>query len=187
MKKTIVFALALLALIASSGSAQVGIGFTAGYPVGYAFYYQANYHELPDPSPIFWGATVKWKHSSLLIDSGIGFWGAGSVNLSYGYVDLGVSLDLWIFRFGLAGGLDMVNISAPGYPSYAEVGPSVKTSLDLKLGPVTAGASAAFPLDVFLAFLRQEDIISSQKFIRIFAGHVSLNVVYWFGDMNKAQ
>jgi hypothetical protein len=180
MKKAVLFALALLAVIAPAASAELGFGLTAGYPVGYAFYYQANYGGLPDPAPIFWGVTVKWKPSGLLVDSGIGYWDAGSsTSFLYGYLDLGVGLDLWIFRLGLAGGVDVINVSAPGYPSYSAVGLSAKPSLEVRLGPVTVGASMAFPLDIILAVMNQENVMMGDNFLRIFAGHASLYLVYW--------
>jgi hypothetical protein len=188
MKKAMRIVLVLLAVIAAPVSAQVGIGLTAGYPVGYAVFYQENYGMLPDPAPLFWGATVKWKPSGVLLESGLGFWTAGSATLTYGYIDLGAALDLWILRLGIAGGIDVVNASAPGYPSESAIGLSAKPSLDLKLGPVTVGVSMAFPIDIIVSILRQEEggVYAGDNFLRIFAGHASLNVVYWFGSEKKA-
>jgi hypothetical protein len=187
MKKSIMTALALLVLINTLVSAQVGVGLTAGYPVGYAFAYYDEYGELPSPPPIFWGATVKWKPSALLVDSGVGICGIETVYLLYGYVDLGVAFDLWIFRFGLGGGFDMVSLHVPGYPGYSAIGPSARTSLDIKLGPVTVGASVAFPIDIIAAILGQEDLGSDYDILRYFAGHASLNVTYWYGGSPKVR
>jgi hypothetical protein len=188
MKRKIVVALVFLAVIAASASgfsapkpAEIGIGLTAGYPVGYAFYYEANYGGLPEPWPIFMGGTLRWKSGAFVAGLGVSYWPAPGVNLIYGYLDAGFAFDLWIFRFGLGGGVDVVNASVPGYPSYSAVGLSAKTSLDLKLGPVTVGVSAAFPMDLVMAALQEEGF----DFFRLFAGHASLNVVYWLGGKSR--
>jgi len=202
MKKIVVVAVAILALIPASvfgfsapKPSEFGLGLTASYPVGYAFYYQANFGGLPEPWPMFWGATVKWKPGALVLDLGMSYWSgftnfdfwSGTANFIYGYLGAGFALDLWIFRFWLGGSIDVVNVSVPGDSNYSAFGVSAKTSLDLKLGPVTVGVSMAFPLDLLASMLAQGSVYEGDNLFRIFAGQASVNVVYWFGGKRKSQ
>jgi hypothetical protein len=46
----------------------------------------------------------------------------------------------------------------------------------------------AVPIDVLLTVLvRREGISNSGDLLRLFAGHASLNVVYWFGSSSRAR
>ncbi len=181
---TLLVALLLGGAVATAApSPQVGVGLNVGYPVGFVAFYTDVYGEM-DRQPIFLGATLKWRPSILIIDSGVSFWGYSGTSLMYGYLDLGLSLDLWVFRFGLCGGFDLVNASESGSTgtySYAATGFNARLSLDVKLGRITVGASLAAPIDVLMkVFVDQTGIETFADELRLFAGHASLNIVYWF-------
>jgi hypothetical protein len=186
-------ALILLAAVAASGSAQVGIGMTVGYsPALAAEMDTSSSLENQYPAPLFWGVTLRYKPSLLLIDSGVSFWDFGS--LYYGYLDLGLSIDLWVFRVGLSGGVDVVSVNPsrflddPSLPSYYAVGFNGKVGLDLKLEDATVGLSVGIPVDALVNVLRNNGSLGgTHDGLRLVTAQASLNFVYWFGGTGSSR
>jgi hypothetical protein len=185
--------LILLAAIAASGSAQVGIGMTVGYSPGLAAEMDtSSSYENQYPAPLFWGVTLRYKPSLLLIDSGVSFWDFGS--LFYGYLDLGLSIDLWVFRIGLSGGVDVVNVNLsrllydPSLPNYYAMGFNGKVCLDLKVKDATVGLSSGIPVDALVNALRNNGSLGgTHDGLRLVTAQVSLNLVYWFGGTGSSR
>jgi len=165
MKKVILLAAVALLLFSASGFAETGIGVTANYPLFYYFWgdEQVRFEDLSV------GATIRSKQSILLLDVTAlyplrGFGVAG-------LVDVGVCLDLFMFRIALVGGLDaMYYFDSENF----YWGPNVKANVDLKLGPATVGVSAVIPLTSLIS-----DDWHRQDALLYFAG-VSLNAIFWF-------
>lgn len=185
--------LILLAAIAASGSAQVGFGVTVGYSPGLAAEMDASSSfENQYPAPLFWGVTLRYKPSLLQIDSGVSVWDFGS--LVYGYLDIGLAIDLWVFRIGLSGGIDVVTFNASQFlydaslSNYYAVGFNAKLCLDLKLDDATIGLSAGIPVDALVNTLRNNGSLSgTHDGLRLATAQASLNLVYWFGGTGSSR
>jgi hypothetical protein len=188
----LIAALILLAAIAASGSAQVGVGITVGYSPGLAAEMGTSSSiENQYPLPLFWGVTLKYKPSLLLIDSGVSFWDFGA--LYYAYLDLGLSIDLWVFRIGLSGGLDVVRFNSSQFaydsslPDYYAVGFNGRVSLDLKVEDATVGLSAGIPVDALVNALNHGTLSGPHDGLRLATAQASLNLVYWFGGTGSSR
>ncbi len=178
MKKTVVAALLLAALVGSA-SAEVGVGLTAGYPLGYAIYYGGEPGAL-DPQPILMGATLKWKPSLLLIESGANLWTASIGTFISGYLDVGLSFDLWVFRFGVCSGVNLL-YDSPGGRSRTLFGWDGRISMDVKLGHFSVGVSAAYPMELLMEIVVfPYGLWAPTNPRRLLAMQESLNVSYWF-------
>ncbi len=193
MRKTLTV-LILLTAVAAAASAQVGVGITTAFPPALAAESEPSYGMEPQYTEfLFWGITLRYKPSLLLIDVGVSQWEFGG--LLYGYFDLGLCLDLWVFRFALCGGVDVINFSPslllqdPSYQDYHAVGFNAKVSLDVKLGDSTVGLSAGIPLDTLVNALRTYPSLGGALHdeLRLFTAQVSLNFVYWFGGTGSSR
>lgn len=173
MARKIVVGMLLLAL-SGPGYAETGLGLSAGYPLWAAMMYDAEF----DAQALFAGAVVRWKPSAFLLDAGVSRWLNGGLMLAY--LDMGVCFDLWVFRFGLGGGIDLVRWSEPGWGSYSELGFNGKLNFDVKLGRVTVGVSALVPIDALLSEYPEDRLT-------IFAAQPMVNVLYWFGSSSKLR
>ena len=195
MKRTLTV-MVLLTAIAAAGSAQVGIGITTAFPPALAaesYDSHDSYGMEPQYTEfLFWGVTLRYKPSLLLIDVGVSQWELGS--LLYGYFDVGLCVDLWVFRFALCGGVDVMNVSPsrllddPSYEDYHAVGFNAKVSLDLKLGNSTIGLSAGIPVDTLVNALRNgTSTETTHDALRLFTAQASLSYVYWFAGPESSQ
>jgi hypothetical protein len=144
------------------------------------------------PVPLFWGVTLRYKPSALLIDSGVGVWELG--NLSYGYLDLGLCIDVWAFRIALCGGVDAIIFNPsnflydPSLPIYCAVGFNGKVILELKIGDTTVGLSAGIPVDTLVNGLRNNGLSGgTHDGLRLFTAQASLSLVYWFGETGSSR
>ena len=185
--------LILLTAVDAAASAQVGVGITTAFPPALAAGSEPSYGMEPQYTEfLFWGITLRYKPSLLLIDVGVSQWQFGG--LLYGYFDLGLCVDLWVFRFALCGGVDVINFSPsrllqdPSYQDYHAVGFNAKVSLDVKLWDSTVWLSAGIPLDTLVNALRNYPSLggTTHDELRLFTAQASLNFVYWFGGTGSS-
>lgn len=165
MKKVFLIAVLVLLLISAVGFTETGIGATAHYP--FLFTEKGEKPELED---LLVGASVRSKHSILLLDL-TGLY-AVQGHLVAGLLDVGVCFDLFFFRLGVVGGLDAFYTLDGEYFTW---GPNIKTNVDLKLGPATVGLSGVIPLTSLIT----DDDYRAGDLRTVFAG-ISLNVMLWF-------
>ena len=165
MKKVIVLAAVALLLFSASAFAETGIGVSAHYPIGYYFWGDEQV-EFEDFSV---GATIRSKQSILLLDVAALYPLAGFAVA--GLADVGLCLDLFMFRIALVGGVDAIYFFSTENFYW---GTNIKANVDLKLGPATIGLSGVMPLTVFLS-----DDNTQLDALSYFAG-VSLNAIFWF-------
>ena len=170
MKKAVCVALLLLLAATAGVFAEVGVGVSAGYPV----YFLMDYGF--EPEAIFAGASMRWRPSLFQLDGGFSLMLGGG--LAYGFLDAGLCFDLLFLRFALGAGVDFVSWYS------AELGLNLRTSLDLKFGPVSLGMSGAVPLDALLDLLRGKDISND---LRVLACQPTLNLIFWFGHSSKSR
>jgi hypothetical protein len=168
MKKLLAVSVLALLLVSAAGAAETGIGVSALYP-GWAI---QNLDDGFRVNQIFIGATVRSKHSLLLLDLG-GLYGFSESVVS-GFADAGVCFDLFFFRFGLVGGINGLYLMDDGEFSFCLNG---KANVDVKLGPVTAGLSLMLPIYPVGAEFADE-----YQYDILFAYHGGLyaNLIYWF-------
>jgi len=165
MKKVLVLAAVALLLFSASGFAETGIGVTANYPL-WNYFWGDEQVNLKDFSV---GATIRSKQSILLLDV-TALYPLRGYGVA-GLVDVGLCLDLFMFRIAVLGGLD----ARYGFDSENFYwGPNIKANVDLKLGPATVGLSAVIPLTSIIS-----DDDDRQMALLYFAG-VSLNAIFWF-------
>jgi hypothetical protein len=164
MKKVVVAAVMALLLTSVSGFAETGIGATVYYPA-----FMEKYSGNSPLDHLLVGANLRSKHSILLLDIS-GLYELGN-DLIMGFGDVGLCFDLFLFRIGVLGG---VNVRYSwNFDSFLWA-PNVKADVDLKLGPATVGVSAVVPLPA-LVLDDSEEVAT----MRGYTG-VSLNVLFWF-------
>jgi hypothetical protein len=185
-------ALILLAALAPPGIAQVGVGVTVSYSAGFALEMETSSMGYQYPVPLFWGVTLRYKPSALLIDSGVSVWELGG--LSYGYLDLGLCVDVWVFRIALCGGVDAIIFSPSNslddstLPVYYAAGFNGKVIIELKIGDATVGLSAGIPVDTLVNGLRNNGLSGGiHDGLRIVTAQASLSLVYWFGGTESSR
>jgi hypothetical protein len=185
-------ALILLAALAPSGVAQVGVGVTVGYPAVLAMEMETSSMGYQYPVPLLWGITLRYKPSALLIDSGVSVWEFGG--LSYGYLDLGLCIDVWAFRIALCGGVDAIVFNPSNFqvdtslPVYWAVGFNGKVLLELKIRNITVGLSAGIPVDALVNALRNNGLSGgTHDGLRLVTAQASLSLVYWFGGTGSPR
>jgi len=174
MARRVVIAALLLAVVGGAAFAEVGVGLSVGYPLGPALVYDWGF----EPDFLFVGAVARWKQGAFLLDTGVSGWLLSELRVMCLYLDLGACFDAGVFRFGIAGGIDVVRLSEPGYGSYSELGFNGKLNMDLKIGKVTVGLALLVPIDPLLA----EEPGDRWTFL---AAQPTLNVLYWFGTSSS--
>ena len=176
------FCICVILLLAIDGAVfpEVGMGIIAAYPIGAVNMYMDNYGSEIDPRrPLFVGPTFRWKPSALFIDIGGKYWPYGG--MIHGNMNIGLCGDLSFFRFGISGGFDAVVLPNPGSGSIVAFGRTAKLYIDIKIKQFTVGTSIELPMDM-LKNVRTygQAFIYPFDELRIYAGQVSVNVIYWF-------
>ena len=188
MKKALCATILLVAVVASV-PAEVGVGITAGFPPFLAMEMGSLGDLASIPSLLFWGAALRYRPSLLLIESGVSVWESGT--LLCAYLNFGLSLDVWVFRLGFSGGVDVINLSVPlpgisDLTNYYAVGFDGRLSLDLKAGDFSFGLSLAIPVDMAVNIILHNGLASgTHDFLRLFTAQAALTATYWYGSSQR--
>ena len=179
MIKSFLIGVILLLTIYAALFSEIGIGITTARTIGPEIVYMDVYGSEIDPRPLFVGPTFRWKPSALFIDIGGKYWPYGG--MIHGNMNIGLCGDLSFFRFGISGGFDAIVLPNPGSGSIVAFGRTAKLYIDTKIKQFTVGASVELPMDM-LKNVRTygQAFIYPFDELRIYAGQVSVNVIYWF-------
>lgn len=186
MRKGLIVGLVLLLATTVAVFSEIGTGITVTYPIGAAIMYSDIYGSRFDPQPIFFGPTVRWKYSVLYLDAAARYWPHAA--MLHGNLNIGICGDFAFLRFGLSGGIDGIVMPLAGSGTISKSGWNVKLDIDVFIKQVSAGVSVAFPTDVLQKMQTYGyALVGPFDELRSYAGQVSVNVIYWFGQSRRTR